>query len=829
MAVTSIVDVSPLQQNFNLHVYDQLVQPDVYEAVLSVRSQQAATETASAGDGDDTMQQPETADQSVPQGLQSEDTAPNAFAMTMLCCEPESEQAASSALLAAAFDAFPDKDYCLLTLPPDSPEVALLGTFTRLLPPPGSALVHVLYLCHRFALLDQLQVQPGDRTQLEGVQALLIDTVDMVASMAAFTAGIEANSAFVVICESQVVGMAAIQPITDLSQLRHNFHTIQVAGLTEDDAADHRSVQLTAICLNPIFQHRARQVLLDVLKRCKARMMLFHLQPDRPAPEALGVFRQVAPRHTVLHTADNTEAGFALFVFYPELPGKTAVNSHVVVVGASDCGLSVIETLVLHERLQFSAVTLLAPRGLHAGASDAHYTAELLQRLGLHATVNILSAELVDINKEEHCVVLLDKRKLQYGLLLLAVGLDKNDALLQQQLKGSLNSISSQDLPASIPEDIADMDSIVVCGPAFEALTAMGQLEAAGGDMSRVQHCGLVEQGSSLSTLLRGAAPLAGVTLPETIQVTSIACGAAEDGRKAELTATLIDGATYSQAVDLVVVAGGQDRGRVPRCVENAGEVGGLVCDGRLVVDAAFRTNDPKIFAAGTVATFSRRYGSGLSHSLYNSREVGQRAADSIAASFSSPFLGDSALPKLTCGRVATTALPGGGRFMCASAAGTQRPGRLDSQGGRALVSSTQGGYLHITLDSNDCMQSLTFCTSGTQPSLTPTMLLLLAGLPITYLNDLLHAHESGELADLPEYLKQPWAGLLYQESFPQLRSSLIEELLGSGRPLQELDSNSVTVNSEGAIADVQAEVIDFVKQQGPADFPQYDVSVFVS
>lgn len=68
-------------------------------------------------------------------------------------------------------------------------------------------------------------------------------------------------------------------------------------------------------------------------------------------------------------------------------------------------------------------------------------------------------------------------------------------------------------------QDIADMDSIVVCGPAFEALTAMGQLEAAGGDMSRVQHCGLVEQGSSLSTLLRGAAPLAGVTLPETIQV----------------------------------------------------------------------------------------------------------------------------------------------------------------------------------------------------------------------------------------------------------------------------------------------------------------------
>ena len=79
--------------------------------------------------------------------------------MTMLCCDPESQQkAASLALLAAAFDAFPDKDYCLLTLPPDCPEVPLLASFTRLLPPPGSTLVEVLYLCHRFALLEDFQV-----------------------------------------------------------------------------------------------------------------------------------------------------------------------------------------------------------------------------------------------------------------------------------------------------------------------------------------------------------------------------------------------------------------------------------------------------------------------------------------------------------------------------------------------------------------------------------------------------------------------------------------------------------------------------------------------
>ena len=91
--------------------------------------------------------------------------------------------------------------------------------------------------------------------------------------------------------------------------------------------------------------------------------------------------RQVAPRHQVVQTADSTEAGFALFAFCPDLPSRTAVNSHIVVAGASDCGLSVIETLLLHERLHFTAVTLLAPTGVVTPPPDAHYTAGLLKRL----------------------------------------------------------------------------------------------------------------------------------------------------------------------------------------------------------------------------------------------------------------------------------------------------------------------------------------------------------------------------------------------------------------------------------------------------------------
>ena len=74
------------------------------------------------------------------------------------------------------------------------------------------------------------------------------------------------------------------------------------------------------------------------------------------------------------------------------------------------------------------------------------------------------------------------------------------------------------------------------------------------------------------------------------------------------------------------------------------------------------------------------RYGVGLCHSLYSSQEVGQRAADSIVATFNSPFLADSALPRLRRGRLFATAVPGGGVFAYVCAAGMQPPNSLAAQ-----------------------------------------------------------------------------------------------------------------------------------------------------
>jgi hypothetical protein len=56
----------------------------------------------------------------------------------------------------AAFEAFPSKDYCLLTLPHGSPEPPLVSCFTRLAPMPGAAFPEVLYLFHRYVCVYML-------------------------------------------------------------------------------------------------------------------------------------------------------------------------------------------------------------------------------------------------------------------------------------------------------------------------------------------------------------------------------------------------------------------------------------------------------------------------------------------------------------------------------------------------------------------------------------------------------------------------------------------------------------------------------------------------
>ncbi|CAH2014115.1 unnamed protein product [Acanthoscelides obtectus] len=57
----------------------------------------------------------------------------------------------------------------------------------------------------------------------------------------------------------------------------------------------------------------------------------------------------------------------------------------------------------------------------------------------------------------------------------------------------------------------------------------------------------------------------------------------------------------------------------------------GLVYDGRLVIDNKCRTNDPKIYGAGTLTKYSRKYyAMSMSHKYFNRVEIGAKLGEQI-------------------------------------------------------------------------------------------------------------------------------------------------------------------------------------------------------
>lgn len=95
----------------------------------------------------------------------------------------------------------------------------------------------------------------------------------------------------------------------------------------------------------------------------------------------------------------------------------------VVVVGASETGLSALQQLLLHPHLEFTRLTLVAPGGLSGPATAGSYSSSLLARLALDTRVVVLPGRVVALDRAQQLVQLDDGAVVAYDLLLLAAGL----------------------------------------------------------------------------------------------------------------------------------------------------------------------------------------------------------------------------------------------------------------------------------------------------------------------------------------------------------------------------------------------------------------------
>jgi Cilia- and flagella-associated protein 61, N-terminal domain len=164
MSLTTDVDLRVLRRCFDLELYDDFRKS---ESVYDLRAGQSSYSLHSdAGSEDDRMSFVSSASTVFEDSSQS-----NVFGITMCCIEQNYTERVYLQLLEAAFEAFPGRNYCLLTVPFTVVEPHL-RFFSAVQPKASATFSHALYVVHRAAVRPQLSIRNSVPEDSETIQTL---------------------------------------------------------------------------------------------------------------------------------------------------------------------------------------------------------------------------------------------------------------------------------------------------------------------------------------------------------------------------------------------------------------------------------------------------------------------------------------------------------------------------------------------------------------------------------------------------------------------------------------------------------------------------------
>eukprot|EP00873_Tetraselmis_striata_P013731 jgi/Tetstr1/433995/TSEL_023169.t1 len=693
------------------------------------------------------------------------------FAIVVYCLDPEFESQ-WQAMLDEAFRHFSDKDYCLVMLPHDSKVPPMLSDFTRVAPIPATKAPEQLYIFHRYGLLKNFEVRlagDGDREAIAELTAGMSNQPEVLES---FSSTLEKGGAVVALVDGQVVGVATLILGVNFDLLQSNFllsARIQMSHVPPDSLAE-----VDMVVINPIFTHRKRDLLLGCLDTLSCSVLFYALPPGTEKPDVLVEFSQVPGRSRMASEDD----AFALYCFTRRISQmrRRIVNSQVVVIGASECGISAIEQLLCNPRLEFTSIALVAPGGITVGGAGSTYSSQDISKIGLEAQVSMVDAEMIGLDREAQVVYLSTGGSLSYEILVLTAGL-QDQALKRITRSAEIDApvVTLEELVSELEPSFAEtLSSCIVYGATLEAYQAMEVLTARGCVLDAITHVLPPEGHVGPSFVVPVLAKKIELDLPDTeimtlVKVESMDGGSAVNATFTYINADNMENVMATRSTQLLVMADAKDVDvSLFECVNGAS----LVYDGRIVVDGAFRTNDPSIYAAGTVARFSRELALNVNQEFYNSKEVGARLAESICGLYGVGSQRPAELPSLGGAKVVGTDLPGGGSIIYVGTPNAiAHPGMDPQYGGQKVFTSTETGYCQLVLDENMVVESFIYAGPMQVDGATYQGIV---GISSKYLNDLVAKWEAGLVPDLIEYLTQNWALLYQHDRFANLRHNVL-------------------------------------------------------
>ncbi|XP_061597597.1 cilia- and flagella-associated protein 61 [Cololabis saira] len=766
-------------------------------------------------------------------------------------------------LISYMFQRFPELKFLFISVSPSSPEFPLLQNLVRVPTGPATPALCELYFLPS-AWKGKILVRPAVPADLPAVSGLVKDLVSggsldsgesLLQDLDSFyKTGSDADAvrlgAFVAQVDGQIFGILIIRDEQDPEFLRSLYDLEWFLYWTHHGSEEHGLI--LHLVLVPWFQFLVRLLLKEALRLGGKSCLYLRGYQDEQHPQnslvspldcVLSVSVPVRPRRQIIYPLEELGANappsritepqepFSLSLVSRKLilEQKVTINSRIVVVGASDTGLSFLEELCSCPHIRFNNLTLISTHGFpgdqkpdHAGfLSTSHaYSSRDLNRFPAGSQFRVLTGKMVSINRKSRAVLVSSGEEVPYHQLVLSTG-------LQYQVPGVLQPLPN-DGPA--PSNLLTLNDFQDCSSAGTWICS----DFLGGEGTALLYGSSLDVFTSTEALLVLGVPGSRVQLvlpppepgppcfPDPAVEAAVTASLKTSGVQVHRGWTMVRMERDGPDGPLTAVTFSRDPPEPeppqdpepfkvpepPRDLETLHLQCGvflnfssksvdpdafssisrsfLVFDGRLVINAGFQTCDPNIYAAGPLTQFSRRYHSPeWSHASFSSREVGRELAlvllrrlDPTLEPDRPPPGSDPLVPLYQKPKVQGGKLPGGFHYLHVTKPPPSCSKKTPAQTVQNPVVSTgraeTGNYFCLHLDPQDQLESL-ICLS-LEP-LPWSNYLVLVGKHQQLLGRLLDQYQQGQIQDLYRFFREPWVLPIFLDRFPDFQQELQQEL----------------------------------------------------
>ncbi|CAH3017155.1 unnamed protein product [Porites evermanni] len=874
MSVCSTVDVELLSNCFDLKPFNGLQKfqgqtpPRVLSPVKSTSPNPSEEKEATPTATDEQTLKPtdsvieDRVAEDVKQAKESSSGEASAFCIQLFCIDEKYEMR-STDFLPAVFDLFPDKDYCILTMPHLVPEFPLLQSFVRVTPRKYSTLSQELYIFHRWGLIESFHVRPCTSADTEGIRSvvsqlngadIIIRDVQQYNSDRRDPDGTEVQC-FVAQCMDQVVGVALLRREEDIEFIRSHYNIEDFIYFNHHRRDEHS--HLYHFALNPVFQQYSKHFLKEVLRLAHKSCLYYPVYPQYSTQEeskphttvtALNDLVPIRARRQIIYPLDqlggNAPSERIVTVKEPyslthlnrklTLEPKVTINARIVVVGASDVGISFLETLVFCPHLRFNNLTLVSNHGMPGQLtpdefrskflpSSLCYTQEDFVHMALSTWVKIVEGKVIALDRTNKVVKVTGGAFIPYDYLILCTGqqfqipvpTDADISTLVTTSEVTMPKVSRYTGP--LPSTVFTINTERDCENALNYIRG-SFLEGQG---NALVYGNTLESFSMVQTLLALGLPGSRVVLvqpplpvptcfnnpfiEDAVAASLKECGVAShvgftlaqwnDGKVDEpLSRATFTSENKPLSVNCEAFFCFQNK-KVDYEAFKAINDSCLVFDGKLVIDSDFHTNDPCIRAAGPLTKFQRRYhAESWTHGNFNSKEVGAELAQSLLTLFDPTLDGmlletetqqdQLLIPIYTKPKTVSAVLPGGYNYLQVGKPGLNIP--LDAhmvqpEYGRELITGSatepdqEQNYFRLHVNQHHSLETITCYTRQT---LDISNLVCLYGLHERYLNNMVQRYDEGLISDFYSFFRESWCLAVFHDRFKDFRDEIRELLV---------------------------------------------------